>query len=147
MELFIPDEIFLRMVEHAKASTPQECCGILFGKGTEVHSERGIKNTHKNPLCCYKMDAVQMLKMTQLERKNGNEIVAFYHSHPNSTAEPSKLDIGDAVKNGWTEPLYVIISLLSKPPTVRAFKIFATDSFSTDQPRPAPTQEVKICRK
>ena len=52
----------------------------------------------------------------------GEELVAIYHSHPNSPAEPSQTDINLA--EGWPDTVWIICSLADREePVLRAFAI------------------------
>ena len=48
------------------------------------------------------------------------DIVAIYHSHVESPAFPSRTDVELA---GWPDAAYMIVSLGSEPPEVKAFAI------------------------
>lgn len=54
-----------------------------------------------------------------------DDLVAIFHSHPESRAVPSKVDIADAVRYGWHEPYHVLISprVADVRRAVRAFLI------------------------
>ena len=67
------------------------------------------------------------LLLLQAEREadtRGEQLTAIYHCHTYSQAYPSEIDTKNAVESGWTDPFYVLISLVEKTrPVVRAFKI------------------------
>ncbi|MDR1738053.1 MAG: Mov34/MPN/PAD-1 family protein [Candidatus Symbiothrix sp.] len=74
-----------------------------------------------------------MLKKT---RKDGEKIMANYHSHPETPARPSEEDIRLACDPNI---IYIIISLAQKTPVVKAF--VKTD---TDEMQP---YEIEIVQK
>ena len=62
-------------------------------------------------------------KISVIEEKN-LEILAIYHSHTHSQAYPSVTDIENAINSGWTDPKYILVSLVEKTrPIIRAYNI------------------------
>src|SRR5204863_315325 len=58
-------------------------------------------------------------------RQRGLEVLAVYHSHPSSAPVPSKTDL----ERNWSEDVVnLIVSLVTDPPTVRAWWLTA-DSY------------------
>ena len=51
---------------------------------------------------------------------NGEELVAIYHSHPASQPYPSPTDRAEA---HYPEAVYVLVSLRTSAPEVRAYRI------------------------
>ena len=51
---------------------------------------------------------------------NGEELVAIYHSHPASQPYPSPTDRAEA---HYPEAVYVLVSLRTSTPEVRAYRI------------------------
>jgi proteasome lid subunit RPN8/RPN11 len=52
--------------------------------------------------------------------QRGEELIAIYHSHPASQAYPSPTDRSEA---HYPEAIYILVSLRSSSPEVRAFRI------------------------
>jgi proteasome lid subunit RPN8/RPN11 len=52
--------------------------------------------------------------------EHGEELVAIYHSHPASQPYPSPTD---RVESHYPDVVYVLVSLRSQKPEVRAFRI------------------------
>ena len=70
------------------------------------------------------MSPIELMTAEQDAESRGERIVAIYHSHTFTQAYPSQTDANNAVQSGWTEPVYVLISLAEKTrPVVRAFQI------------------------
>ena len=108
------------MIAHARAETPNECCGILAGiKGKVTRLYRAI-NAEKSPFR-YNIDPNDQLHIYKEIEKNGWDFLGIYHSHTHTEAYPSAVDIKIAL---WPDSIYFIISLMDMDrPVIRAFKI------------------------
>jgi proteasome lid subunit RPN8/RPN11 len=94
----IETEPWRKMVEHARATYPYECCGAMLGTvdgdGRKVvtrampleNASEGEKRVH------YVMRPKDMLMADQEARREGLDIVGFYHSHPDCDAYFSETD-------------------------------------------------------
>jgi proteasome lid subunit RPN8/RPN11 len=79
-----------------------------------------ITNTDHSPLS-YLMDPGEQFRALKEMRKNGDEMVAIYHSHPHSRAYPSARDRALAF---YSDPVYLIIGLADpERPEMRAFRM------------------------
>jgi proteasome lid subunit RPN8/RPN11 len=117
----ISQDLVDEMVAHAREDVPNECCGMVAGKGDEaVEVIRGV-NAAASPLR-YEMTGQAFYDMfTAIEEKD-LDLVAIYHSHTKSAAYPSQTDVNQA--QNWPEPIYVIISLAdAENPDVQAFHL------------------------
>ena len=116
----IPKTIYDDILAHADSEYPNECCGLLSGKGNQVTKFYRMTNTHHSPVS-YFMDPKEQFTVFKDMRTEGTELLAIYHSHPHTTAYPSSTDVGLAY---YPEALYVIISLEKRDhPVVNAFQI------------------------
>ena len=114
------------MTAHALEDDPDECCGILAGKGETISRLYRITNTARSPTR-YLMDPKEQLSADRDADLHAVEFLAFYHSHTHSPAYPSQTDVRMAVDGGWLEVYYLLISLEDKSsPQVRAFHITAS---------------------
>ncbi len=112
-----------KVIEHARREDPIECCGILAGNGGTISHVYTITNTAKSPFR-YLMDPQEQLNAMLDAERNGWEFVAFYHSHTNSPAYPSRTDVRMALQSGWLDVFYVLVSLQDKDyPAIRTFQI------------------------
>ncbi len=108
------------MIAHARAEIPNECCGILAGAKGRVTRLYHATNAKKSPFR-YSIDPNDQLRIYKEIEKNGWNVLGIYHSHIQTEAYPSAVDIKTAF---WSEPIYFIISLIDKDrPVIRAFKI------------------------
>jgi proteasome lid subunit RPN8/RPN11 len=109
------------IIDHARASSKHEACGILAGKNGKVEKVYKMTNTSDTPETCYFMDPKEQLNVMKEIRNSGLEMIGIYHSHPASPAFPSEKDIELAF---YPETSYVIVSLQKEgKPEFRAFRI------------------------
>jgi len=117
----IAKEFIDEILNEARTASNREICGVLGGKDGRVERVYKMKNTAKNPECCYFMDSIEQLRVMKEIRNSGLEMIGIYHSHPESSAYPSARDVELAF---YPEAVYVIVSLKNKElPEVRAFRI------------------------
>jgi proteasome lid subunit RPN8/RPN11 len=120
----IPRKVLAEIILHSLSEDPDECCGILLGKGDQVSSSRPVENTHPNKVSRYSMDPLAIMKLQKEADEGGDQFVAIYHSHTYTQGYPSETDVNNAVESGWTDPYYVLVSLVEKTrPVVRAYRI------------------------
>lgn len=118
--LEISADIFKQMVAQAKAETPVEACGILAGRDNKVEKLYKMTNVD-NSSDHFMMEPAEQFKVVKDIRSAGLEMLAIYHSHPDSPARPSDEDIRLALT---PDVIYVIVSLQnSNRPAVKGFLI------------------------
>ncbi len=123
--LRIGNEFADGMIAHSQEEDLNECCGILSGEGDTIHKLYRITNTKRSPFR-YLMDPQEMLNAMLESRRNGQELLAFYHSHTNSRGYPSSTDVRMAQQSGWlgNDIYYVLVSLEDKAkPYIKAYRI------------------------
>ena len=124
MSLKIPRRLLAEMIAHALEDDPEECCGLLLGRGGNAKSARRMRNAHKNKISRYTMDPMELMEAQREADERGEEFVAIYHSHTFTQGYPSETDVNNAVESGWTDPYYVLVSLVEKTrPVVRGYRI------------------------
>ena len=134
MPFLIPKTVLANMISHALETDPEECCGVLIGDDDKAEQARRIRNAHSEPIRRYEMPPMDLMRAESEADAKGRKIVAIYHSHTHTQAYPSQTDVNNAVQSWWTEPYYVLISLVEKTrPIVRAFRI-SDDASVTEVP-------------
>jgi|TARA_B110000263_G_scaffold220223_1_gene207941 proteasome lid subunit RPN8/RPN11 len=124
MKIIIPRSIISKLIEHALLEDPNECCGLLIGKENKVTNIQNCQNIHPSPITRYTIEPKDLMKAENFSDKNNMEILAIYHSHTHSQAYPSTTDIENAIESMWTNPYYILVSLVEKTrPVIRAYKI------------------------
>jgi proteasome lid subunit RPN8/RPN11 len=98
---------------HGEETYPHECCGALLGQadGDErvVTSVVRCGNTRTDsPQNRYHIDPKELIHIQREGRARGEDIVGFYHSHPDHPARWSQTDLAEA---HWFGCSYVITSV------------------------------------
>jgi proteasome lid subunit RPN8/RPN11 len=116
----ISQSLIDEIVDHARDDLPNECCGIIGGRGEEMTSVYRARNSEETWLR-YNIHPEDLFRITErLIPEAGEEVVGFYHSHTKSPAEPSQTDINLA--ENWPGALQLICSLQhDDAPVVRAY--------------------------
>jgi [CysO sulfur-carrier protein]-S-L-cysteine hydrolase len=118
--LEIPENIHRAVVAHAKSGFPLEVCGILGGTGGSVTSHYPMTNTDASNEH-FMMDPKEQFAVVKALRASGEEMLAIYHSHPESPARPSQEDIRLALT---PNVCHLIVSLMEpETPVAKAFRI------------------------
>jgi [CysO sulfur-carrier protein]-S-L-cysteine hydrolase len=107
------------MVAHAREDLPNECCGMVGGRGNEATEVIRVGNSAASPLR-YEMDPQEQYNALKAIEDGGGDLLAIYHSHTKSAAYPSQTDVNQAVS--WPDQIYVIVSLADEDaPDVKAY--------------------------
>ena len=123
MAFLLNKRLIAEMITHALEADPEESCGLLVGKEAAERAVR-MQNVHPQPARRYEMSPLELMRVEGSAENNGEHIVAIYHSHTFTQAYPSETDVNNAVQSGWTDPVYVLVSLVEKwRPVVRAYQI------------------------
>lgn len=118
-EIRIPRDIYKRIVEHSYAELPNEACGLLVGKDNEVVKQYALTNIDQSPEH-FSFDPAEQFQVLRAARADGLEIIANYHSHPETPSRPSEEDLLLAYDPNI---LYLILSLAGNVPVLKAFRI------------------------
>lgn len=114
--------VFQDMITHAREESPLECCGLLIGATGIITESRRMANVLRSPTC-YAMDSRDLFAFFKEIRTLGMEHAGIYHSHPQSEAYPSAIDLQESY---YPNCCYFIISLQKAvSPVVRAFNLQA----------------------
>jgi proteasome lid subunit RPN8/RPN11 len=81
------------LVAHALEGYPFEVCGVLLGRRLRVHSVVRTENREpETPRVRYAIAPEDLLRIQKEARSRDEEIIGFYHSHPDHPARPSETD-------------------------------------------------------
>ena len=117
----ISQDLIDRIVAHAREEAPNECCGLVSGRDGTASEVFPARNEMASPLA-YNVDPQDLLRITETIDAREEELVAIYHSHTRSPAEPSQTDINLAAN--WPDPVYLICSLADPDsPVVRGWTL------------------------
>lgn len=115
----IPTHIYDGIVAQAYAELPNEACGLLVGKEGEVVKQHALTNIDHSPEH-FSFDPAEQFQVFRSARADSLEIIANYHSHPETPSRPSVEDIRLAYDPNI---LYLIVSLAAEIPVLKAFSI------------------------
>ena len=99
---------------HGEETYPHECCGVLLGHmnddgmrvvTTTVRAGNTRTDSAHNR---YNIDPKELIRIQREGRERGEDIIGFYHSHPDHPAQWSKTDFAEA---HWLGCSYVITSV------------------------------------
>jgi proteasome lid subunit RPN8/RPN11 len=99
---------------HGEETYPHECCGVLLGRfnddGTRIvtSTARAGNTRDDSPHNRYNIDPKELIRIQREGRERGEDIVGFYHSHPDHPARWSSTDLAEA---HWIGCSYVITSV------------------------------------
>ncbi len=129
--LKIERKLYDALRQHGEETYPHECCGVLLGQladdGTRaVASIARAGNTRTDSLHNrYNIDPKDLIRIQREGRERGEDIIGFYHSHPDHPARWSPTDFAEA---HWFGCSYVITSVeKGKAVTTNSFELTGTD--------------------
>ena len=91
-KLYLSQTIVKGILEHAHASLPNECVGLLFGQEDEVKRRVPLTNVAETSTRYYAAPTELLAALREADTK-GDDLLAIYHSHPNGRQTPSETDI------------------------------------------------------
>lgn len=114
--LLIPPGVRESILSHAERGGDEEICGVLAGdygeERSRVEAAHRTDNVAANPRTRYRIDPEELLATIKSVEETGQDVIGFYHSHPNGPAAPSTTDTARATWSGYS---YVICSLGGSP--------------------------------
>jgi len=116
---------------HGEETYPYECCGVLLGRFDDdgsriVSSTARCGNTRTDSAHNrYNIDPKELVRIQREGRERDEDIVGFYHSHPDHPAQWSKTDYAEA---HWIGCSYVITSVeKGKAAITNSFELAGSD--------------------
>jgi len=129
--LKLPRAVYDSLRRHGEETYPYECCGVLLGRfdddGTRaVTSTARCGNTRTDSAHNrYNIDPRELVRIQREGRERGEDIVGFYHSHPDHPAQWSSTDLAEA---HWLGCSYVITSVeKGKAAVTNSFALAGTE--------------------
>ena len=121
--------------QHGEETYPHECCGVLLGRFDDNGAESVTKTVSSIARCGntradsphnrYQIDPRELIRIQREGRERGEDIVGFYHSHPDHPAQWSPTDLAEA---HWFGCSYVITSVEKGTATItNSFELAGTD--------------------
>ena len=109
MTLRLPGALADEIRRHGEAAYPAECCGAMVGRAEGAAKEvlrlspavnRRTDDPHR-----YLIAPDDLRRLEREVREAGQEIVGYYHSHPDHPARPSAFD----TEHAWPWYSYLIV--------------------------------------
>jgi proteasome lid subunit RPN8/RPN11 len=128
--LKISRQQYAALRQHGEEIYPHECCGVLLGSmdgdARIVTSIMRAGNTRTDsPHNRYHIDPRELVRIQREGRERGEDIVGFYHSHPDHPPQWSQTDLAEA---HWIGCSYVITSVeKGKAAVTNSFELQGTD--------------------
>src|SRR5215475_9378020 len=112
--LKISQKDYAEIRRHGEQTYPHECCGVLLGQMDGdvrvVSSTARCGNTRTDsPQNRYHIDPKELIRIQREGRERGEDVIGFYHSHPEHPAQWSPTDLAEA---HWIGCSYVITSVV-----------------------------------
>ncbi len=131
MALRIAKPEWMDLRQHGEEIYPHECCGVLLGT-LDADCSKIVKaivrcrnQRSDSPHNRYVIDPRELVRIQREARERGQDIVGFYHSHPQHPAHWSLNDLEEA---HWTGCSYVITSVMNGVATeTNCFELVAED--------------------
>jgi proteasome lid subunit RPN8/RPN11 len=109
----------------ARQGYPEEVCGVLLGSHAEGAERRIVRvvpvaNARADERARrYLIPAGALRDIESTARRDGLDVLGFYHSHPDHPAVPSTYDR----EHSWPWYTYVIVSVAANQAVARAWRL------------------------
>jgi proteasome lid subunit RPN8/RPN11 len=139
MAIALSPEIVDAIRAHGQQTYPNECCGALIGRDGNVAAALALPNTtEEGPRRRFLVRASDYQLAEAHAAASGQELLGFYHSHPDHPARPSQYDLDHA----WPFLSYVIISILEgEADDLRAWRLRDDRSEFDEEEIVTPTRQ------
>jgi proteasome lid subunit RPN8/RPN11 len=111
MTLRLPGALADEIRRHGEAAYPAECCGAMVGRvegpAKEVLRLSPAVNRRTDDPHRYLIAPDDLRQLERAVRESGQEIVGYYHSHPDHPARPSVFD----AEHAWPWYSYLIVRI------------------------------------
>ncbi len=115
----ISRDLYDRLIAHARADAPNECCGMIASRDGEAVKVYPATNAAASKIR-YEIDGAEQYRIQMAIDDQGLDLGAIYHSHTRTAPYPSQTDINLAF---YPEALYVIVGVATDEPEVKAYEI------------------------
>ncbi len=128
--LKIDKERYESIRRHGEETYPHECCGVLLGQmdgdtKTVTTAARAGNTRTDSAHNRYNIDPKELIRIQREGRDRGEDIIGFYHSHPDHPARWSPTDLAEA---HWFGCSYVITSVeKGKAALTNSFELNGSD--------------------
>ena len=106
MDIRVTSQVVKALEEAARRTWPQEACGLLLGEGGVVTRFQETRNVHPLPQTHFEIDPQALIDAHRAARGGGEQILGYFHSHPEGPAKPSETDQKQAAGDGMIWALW-----------------------------------------
>ena len=96
MTLQVTSGVLATLREEAARAAPEECCGLLLGQGETIGEAMLADNLAKDRLRRFEIDPMALLSAHKAARAGGQQVLGYFHSHPQGHPVPSATDCDHA---------------------------------------------------
>ena len=122
----LPRSIVNQLLQLAQKSPEEEICGLISRDQGGFKKCYPVVNVADDKKHFFALDPKGQIEAIRSMREQGEELGAIFHSHPDSPALPSLVDIE---QHEYPGVLYLIISLGKKgPPEMRGYHIHGREA-------------------
>jgi len=114
--LLLPRAILREIRQHVEDGYPNEVCGFLIGDWDGKGSERAAKRVRRAPNTVegskrtrFVIHPRELIALEDELEGSGQQILGFYHSHPDYPAAPSRFD----EEHAWPWYSYIVASVVN----------------------------------
>ena len=119
----INKDVLDAMTHHALQAKPTESCGYLAGTDDYITHFYPMTNVDQSPEH-FSFDPKEQFQVVKDARNNGLTLLSVYHSHPET---PARLSEEDLRLLNDPKMVYIIVSLMTQEPDVKAYQIRKPD--------------------
>jgi len=157
-KITVKKETLIKICNHAIAEYPDECCGIVTGRGDNqrVHFCKNLQNLlhledperyPRDARTSYFIDRKEAEAVFSDANRNGEGVIAFYHSHTDNPAFFS--DIDKEAQTVFGEPefpdaIHIVVSVIKRE--IKDIRYFVWDREERDFIEIRNPVNVKTCR-
>jgi len=117
----------LFIINHARSTYPEECCGFLLGRDSDpriimraLSAQNTNRDSRKNR---FNIDPMELVRADEDARRANLDLIGIYHSHPDASSQPSEVDL----ENAWPCYTYLVVSVQNGEPKGVAACILSED--------------------
>ena len=117
------------MLQQARGMPRKEVCGLLGGSGDTAGRYYPVPNIAADPRREFLMEPGAQIDAMRDMRERGEFLLAIFHSHPDSPAVPSALDLARAA---YPDTIYLIAATAGKEPDMKGYYYDGNDFTQID---------------
>ena len=109
-----------QVLAHARRDHPDECCGVIAGRGGVATRLFEMTNAERSPTG-FVFDSAEWLRVHRSMEDADEDLLVVYHSHTMTEAYPSRTDVRWSANTPGTS--WLLVSTRSEQDEVRSYRI------------------------